>query len=497
MLKYDVIVIGGGLLGCFTARALMQYRLKVALLEAREDVLTGVSRANSAIVYSGIDTKPGTLKSQMCVKAAQTFEQLCRTLGVRYSQCGSLMICYGPKGEEKLRKKYAQGLENGVRGLRLLSGNEVLALEPHLNPGVTLGLFAPEAGTVIPWELGLAAAENAVHNGADFHLNTKVNAISRDKAGYRITSGNCSFLARGVVNCAGLFADEILEKVQAPSVRIFPAAGDYYVLDTKADGIIRHVIFHETEEKGKGLTLVPTVDGNILVGPSKVSGGEKEGFATSPEGLDSLSGLAGDVIPALSMTQVIRTFGTVRPNPFYVHRDPVTGDYVREDKGISSFIVHESESNPAFLSLVGIKTPGLTCANELGTYAAEKMAALLDHTQTNPAFEPSRPAPVRLGDVPIQQRAQLAKDNPAYGKIICRCRGISEGEIIDSIHRVPGAVTVDGVKRRTGGTSGRCQGSFCTQRIIEIIARELNRAPEDVYKDGPGSFLIGGVKNGL
>ncbi len=490
--QYDVIVIGGGLLGCFTARALSRYQLKTAVLEAREDVCTGVSRANTAIVYSGIDTKPGTLKSELCVRAAQSFGELCRTLGVRYSPCGSLMICFGPNGEERLRKKYAQGLKNGVRGLRLLSGEEVLTLEPNLDPGVTMGLYTPEAGTVIPWELGLAAAENAVQNGAQFLFNTKVTHIDKLKDGYRITAGDRSFFTRGIVNCAGLFAHEILEKVQPPSIRIFPSAADYYVLDTKAAGFIKHVIFHEPEVKGKGLTLVPTVDGNILVGPSKVPADGKDGFKTSRGGLDGLRRLVDDVIPALPMAQVIRSFGALRPNPFYVCFEPVSGEYVREDKSLSSFTVHKSDDNPAFLSLIGIKTPGLTCSSELGAYAADKMAGALGDPPLNPTFSADRAAPLRLSELSFKDRARLAEENPAYGRLVCRCRKITEGEILDSIHRTPGAVTVDGVKRRTGATSGRCQGSFCTQRIIELLARELGIPPSSVAKDKPGSYVIGG-----
>jgi glycerol-3-phosphate dehydrogenase len=487
--SYDVIVVGGGLLGCFAARALTRYKLKTALLEAREDVCTGVSRANTAIVYSGADTKPGTLKSRMCVRAAQTFGELCRTLGVRYSPCGSLMVCFGPGGEERLRKKYAQGCENGVRGLRLLSREEVLELEPGLAPGVRMGLLAPEAGTVIPWELCIAAAENAASNGAEFFFSTEVTNIEKTEAGYKISAGGRALFCRGVVNCAGLRADDVLEMIQPPSVRIFPAAGDYLVLDTKARGAVSHVIFHEPEEKGKGLTLVPTVDGNILVGPSKTAADGGGDFRTSREGVDTLTSLVNDVIPSLPMEHVIRSFGALRPNPFMVRRDHDTGAYVREEKGISDFTVHESA--PAFLSLVGIKTPGLTCAGELGNHVSDRMAELLG-AEANRSFSPERTPPLRMNELPPRERAQHVRQNPAYGRIVCRCRKITEGEIIDSIRRYPGAVTVDGVKRRTGASSGRCQGSFCTQRIIEILSRELSVPPETIQKDGPGSVIING-----
>ena len=493
MEHFDVIVIGGGLLGCHTLRALTRYSLKVGLLEAREDVCTGISRANTAIVYSGCDTKPGTLKSDMCVRAAQSFDALCRQLGVRYSPCGSLMISFGPNGEETLRRKLAQGQMNGARGLKLLSRDDVLAKEPGLNPAVTMGLYAPDAGTVNPWELCLAAAENAVMNGAGLFLNTKVTGIRRTADGYIIDTDGSQFYARGIVNCAGLFADKILEMVTAPVIRLYPDAGDYYVLDTKTAGLINHVIFHEPEEKGKGLTLVPTIDGNILLGPSRISADAKDDtFPTSSEGLKTLRTLAETVIPALPISQVIRSFGAIRPNPFYVSRDPATGALVREHKSISSFMLHESEHASNFLSLVGIKTPGLTCSDELGRYAAARMAALLGVDQMNASFNPRREAPHRLSALPVPERACLVCENPSYGRIVCRCRGVTEGEIIDSIRRTPGAVTVDGVKRRTGAGSGRCQGGFCTQRIIEILSRELGVAPDVVRKDRPGSYILGG-----
>lgn len=491
MYNFDVIVIGGGLLGCFTARSLARYRLKTALLEKREDLCTGISRANTAIVYSGYDTKPGTLKSRMCVKAAENFGSLCDELGVRYRKCGSIMVCFGPKGEETLHRKLSQGLENGVRGLRLLEREEILALEPAISSNVRLGLYAPEAGTVIPWELGLAAAENAARNGAEIRLNAKVTDIVKTEDGYKICAGGNVFYTRGIINCAGLFADEILEKVQKPSVRIFPDSGDYFVLDTKAGGYIRHVIFHEPEEKDKGLTLVPTVEGNILVGPTKNRSDEKDGFETTRAGLDRLLALVAEVMPALPMEHVIRSFGAIRPNPYYVHFDPASGSYLPEDKSINGFSIVESEENPAFLSFIGIKTPGLTCANELGRYAADSMVSLLE-AEINTGFDPKQPTPLRLIDLSFSERLNLINQNPAYGKIVCRCRKISEGEIIDSIRRKPGAVTVDGVKRRTGACSGRCQGSFCTQRIIELIAHELGVSPSSVQKDGSGSYVIRG-----
>jgi glycerol-3-phosphate dehydrogenase len=494
--SFDVIVIGGGLLGCFAARNLTRYKLKTALFEAREDLCTGISRANTAIVYSGCHTKPGTLKSQMCVSAAKTFANLCAELGVRYVPCGSIMICTGPKGEEKLHEKLSKGIQNGVSGIKLLSREELIALEPNLSPNVRLGLFDPQAGTVMPWELALAAAENAVQNGAEIRLNTKVTDIKKVEGGYQVYSGDTAFFARGIINCAGLFADEILEKVQKPTVRIFPSSGDYFLLDTKAKGFVKHVILYESEEKCRGVTLVPTVDGNILISSSKFPSNEKDGFKTTSKGQNALKEYITEAIPNLPMEHVIRSFGVIRPNPFYVHYDSESNSYLPEDTRIHEFTIDESQQNPAFLSFIGIKTPGLTCSNELGRHAAERMASLFE-AEMNPEFDPKRPAPIRLNDLPYEERASLVENNPAYGAIVCRCRKISEGEIIDSIRRTPGAVTVDGVKRRTGACLGRCQGSFCTQRIMEILARELHVTPDRINKDVPGSYLVEGKNNDI
>ncbi|MCL2402606.1 MAG: NAD(P)/FAD-dependent oxidoreductase [Oscillospiraceae bacterium] len=472
MNRYDVIVIGGGLLGAFAARNLTRYKLKTALLEAREDLCTGISRANTAIVYSGCDTKPGTLKTAMCVRASQNFAQLCADLDVRYSPCGSLMIAFGENGANVLRKKFNNGIENGVRGIRLLSSREVLALEPNISPHVHSGLFSPDTGTVMPWELCFAAAENAANNGADIRLNTEVTHISRLDDGYSITTGGEIFFTRGIINCAGMKSYKLHEMVSEPKVRISPSAGDYLVLDTTAATHIRHVIFHEPEEKGKGLTLVPTVDGNILIGPTERPD-DGEWWATSGEGLAQLQSLTAEIIPNLSTDQVIRSFGAVRPNP----------QYVANDRSVNDFCILEDN---AFISLIGIKTPGLTCADELGRYAADTIAKAFD-ALPNPDFNPHRRGQIRLSDLSSDDRARETKDS-VYNRIICRCRGISEGEIIDAIRQ--GAVTVDGVKRRAGSGSGRCQGAFCGQRVIEILARELGCNPEDITKDGGGSYIL-------
>lgn len=533
-LIFDVVVIGGGLLGCFVARSLTRYNLSVALLEMREDLCTGISRSNTAIVYSGCDTKPGTLKSSMCVSASQGFAALCEELGVRYSPCGSIMICFGERGHEVLLRKYKDGAENGVRGMRLLTREEVLELEPNIASTVHSGLFVPDTGTVMPWELCLAAAENAAHNGAEFFLNCEVLGV---KQGYEIETTKGVFRAKAIVNCAGMAADRLLEMTYEPVVRIVPSAGEYLIFDTKTSGAIGHVIFHEPEKKGKGLTLVPTVDGNIMAGPTErplkqwtveskqVGGtfashashagdcprppsGEQDGclygYETEQEGLDLLQSLVREIVPSLSHDHIIRSFGTVRPNPYLMYPD-CNGGWVQSDKSVSDFCIVES-GDGRFVSLVGVKTPGLTCANELGAHVAEKIASMLGSEPRvggdgEGGFEPCRKPPVRLGELSFEDREACVREDPGCGAIVCRCRGVSESEIQGAIKRFPGASTRDGVKRRTGAGSGRCQGSFCGQAVEEIIASQLRMNNGDLRVVRPLTsydvIVIGGGPAGM
>ena len=461
----DVAVIGGGLLGCFTARALAAYELHVTVLEEREDVCTGISRSNTGIIYTGCDTKPGTLKTRLCVQANRDFGRLCRELDVPFSRCGSLMVCFGPRAEAVLERKLAQGRTNGVPGLELLGPEAVYGLEPNLAPGVRLGLYAPGTGTVNPWELGIAAFENARDNGADFRFSEKVLRIERTGGGYRLETGRHSYEARAVVNCAGLQADAVRELVKVPNLRIFPTAGDYLVLDSTVSGFLRHIIFHEPEDRSKGLTLVPTVDGNLLIGPTERSRDSAPDWAVSREGLETLYRLCAQVVPALPMEEVIRSFAALRPNPYAVRERE--GVWAPEDRSISGLTILEEDG---LISLLGIKTPGLTCAGALGEYAAACAARFLGGPGRNPRFDPRRRGIRRVRELGDGERDALIREDPDYGEIVCRCRDVTKGEILEAIRR--GASTVDGVKRRTGAGMGCCQGSRCGQAVLELINGE-------------------------
>lgn len=489
--EFDVLIIGAGLMGCFTARSLMRRRLSVAILERNPDVCMEMSRANTAIVYAGYDTKPGTLKTELCLRANKHFAQLCEELDVDFVRCGSLMTAEGEKSEEKLRKKFSQGLENGLANLKLLSREEALALEPSLSPAVTMALYSPDTGTVNPWALCVAAAENAVENGAQLYLNHAVTAIRKTEDCFLVEAGGRQFQAKTVVNCAGLSVDRVSELAARPYFRIRPTRGEYLVLDPRTEGQIRHIVFQETEEKHKGLTLVPTTDGSLLLGASETERdpeGEPD-FATTPDGLQALRERAAAFIPSLPLSMVIRSFGSLRPNPFWLETDSEGNPRV-SDKKISSFVIGSPEDVPGLFNLVGIKTPGLTCSDEIGSHVAGLVLSYLGGAEENPAFRPNVTKRIRFRTLTVPEQQELARRNPAYGRIVCRCNQITEAEVVEAVHRTVGATTVDGVKRRAGTGLGRCQGGFCTERILELLARELHVPPSEVRKDKPGSYLI-------
>ena len=430
---FDAAVIGGGILGCFVARNLRRWDISTVLMEKEEDVCTGITRANSAIVYAGYGNKPGSRKAEMTVRGNAHMDDLCRELDVPFSRCGSLLVTYDNTTLPRLEKKLQNGCQNGVPGLRLLSGKDAEAMEPMLKPGVVAALYAPSTGTVNPWQLGIAAYENAVQNGAEIRLNTEVLAIRKHEEGYLLETCNDTYLCKTVFNCAGLSADKVQELAFAPSIRLALDGAEYLVLDKLAQKPTR-VIFHQAQSCGKGITAIPCVEGNLLLSGVRKSLGIP--FATTEAGLQDLRIATKALLPEADLSKVIRSFGAVRPNP---HRE--------DGESIHDFCI--TNPAPGFYSLIGIKTPGLTCANELGLYLARQAAAYLQ-AEENGRFDPHR-------------KGIREKDN----EIICRCEQITRAQILEAIRR--GATSVDGVKRRVGSGMGRCQGSRCAYRIEKLL----------------------------
>ena len=449
MKHYDAVVIGGGILGCMTARSLRRWNISTVLLEAAQDVCTGITKATSAIVYAGYDNKPGSLKAELTVRGNANMENLCWELEVPFSRCGSLLVTYDEASVPRLEKKLANGIKRGVPGLRLLSGPEAEAMEPELRPGVAAALYAPSTGTVNPWQLGIAAYENALQNGLEAMMGTEVQEIRKSDDGYIIETSKGGIGCHMVFNCAGVQADRVQEMLFSPSVRLKLDGAEYLVLDKLAQKPSR-VIFHQAQSCGKGITAIPCVEGNLLI--SGVRKNTENLSATTAEGLEELHRAARDLLSNVDLSQIIRSFGAVRPNPYLE-----TGDSIHD------FSVENPA--PGFYSLIGIKTPGLTASHELGLYLARKAAAYLQ-AEENVDFDPHRRGITRR------------EDDPDFFEIICQCEQITRGEILEAIRR--GATTVQGVKHRLGATMGRCQGGRCGWKIAKIL-RETGANPDPLF----------------
>ncbi|MBQ3369459.1 MAG: NAD(P)/FAD-dependent oxidoreductase [Mogibacterium sp.] len=468
MVRTDVIIIGAGLLGCFTARNLMRYEADVIVLEKEQDVCHGISKANTGIIYSGYNNSFGSEKQKLCVQANEDFDRLCNELEVPFRRPGSLMIGYGPKADSVIARKYSDGLKGGVKGLRMLSGEEAEAMEPALAKGITSALYSSETGTVDPWDLCIAAYENARNNGARFMFGQQVTSIRREKGGFTVETDKEIFFAASVVNAAGLSSDTVRELTEQPRVRLFPSSADYIVLDRQAGAAVEHIILHEGED-GKGLTLVQTVDGNLLIGPTNRDSSAEEASAcdmrTDRMGLESLEELCAEIVPDIDLAQKIRSFGSLRPNPYYVKTE--CGRAVREDRSIKDIQIMEERG---LFSLIGIKTPGLTFSNELGRIVADKAAAYAGRTMLNADFDPCRKAIIRARDLSLEERAAVIEKDPDYGEVLCSCMDVTLSEVKQAVKR--GAYDFESVKRRTGAGFGKCQGSRCRRRIMDIIKSE-------------------------
>ena len=448
MKQYDALVIGGGILGCMVARNLRRWQISTLLLEKEDDVCKGITRANSAIVYPGYDNKPGSLKAELTVRGNTQMEALCQELEVPFCRCGSLLVTYEEAALPKLQNKLKNATENGVPGVRLLTGAEAEEMEPQLAKGVAAALYAPSTGTVNPWQLGIAAYENALQNGAHAQMNREVLDIRKDAKGFTVETGEETFSCKMIFNCAGASSDKMQELAFAPSVRLMLDSAEYLVFDPNEKKPER-VIFVQGQRCGKGITAIPCVEGNLLI--SGVRKPMDIPFATTQAGLQDLHSATKALLPETDLSMVIRSFGAVRPNP-----------YTESGESLHDFCIENPA--PGFYSLIGIKTPGLTCANELGLYLARQGAAYLN-AEENPDFDPHRPAITK-------------QDTPDYREVVCQCGNISRGEILEAIRR--GAVTVDGVKRRVGTGMGRCQGDRCNWRIAMIL-KETGANPAPVF----------------
>ncbi len=476
----DIIVIGAGVTGCAIARELARYDWNVTVLERASDVCEGTSKANSGIVHAGYDARPGTLKAKLNVAGNAMMEQLSKELDFPFRRNGSLVLCFAKEDRPALEKLYARGIENGVKKLRILEQEELRALEPNISDHVVAALYAPTAGIVCPFGLTIALAENAAVNGVEFRLNTKVREIVRTENGYRVITDQGDFESRIVINAAGVYADRFHNMVSRNKIQITPRKGEYCLMDKKVGDYVHSTLFQLPTAHGKGVLVTPTVHGNLLVGPTAVAVEDAEETKTTAEGLSDLLTRAALSVRNLPAKQIITSFAGLRATE-------AGGD----------FRIGPVEDAPGFFDAAGIESPGLTCAPAIGKYVVDQILAYLP-AALKTDFVAERKGIPNMALADAKERQELIRRNPLYANVVCRCELVTEGEIVDAIHRPLGATTLDGVKRRTRAGMGRCQAGFCSPKTVEILARELGLDPAQITKNDPGSTLLtGAVKDGI
>lgn len=467
----DIIIIGAGISGSACARELSRYQADILVLEKEEDVCCGTSKANSAIAHAGFDAKPGTLMAKLNVQGSKIMEELSKELDFPYRRCGSLVLCMAQADMPALQALYEKGIANGVEGLEIIDTKRLHEMEPNVSADAVAALWAPSGAILCPFGLNIALAENAADNGVKFRFHTEVLKLEPIRKGWRVITDHGIFESKVVINAAGVYSGKLHNQVCEKPLNVVARKGEYYLLDKQAE-VVHHTVFTLPGKMGKGVLVSPTIHGNTIVGPTARDIPDYEDTATTAEGLADAAWKAGNMVNALPLRQVITTFCGLR-----AHGD--RGDFVLE------------EAAPGFVDCAGIESPGLTSAPAIGCYVAELVKGILP-LEKKADFCGTRKGMIDPKKLPVAQRNALIREQPAYGQIICRCEGISEGEILDAIHRPLGAKSLDGVKRRVRAGMGRCQGGFCAPRVMEILARELDIPQTEVTKSGPGSELLVG-----
>ncbi len=475
---FDIAIIGAGAMGTSIARVLSRYQLKTVILERDNDVSNGTTKANSAIIHAGYDAPHNTNKGIFNVKGNAMFDEWCKDLDVPFERIGSLVVAHNEEELETLKELKDNGDKLGVPNLEILTGDKVKASEPNLRDDIIAALYAPTAGIIEPWELAIACAENAMENGTELKLNFEVKDIENMETYFRVHSNDEIIETKIVINAAGVYADQLYKMVNdAPEFSIHPRRGQYYLLDKEAQGFVNHVIFPTPTKLGKGTLVTPTVDGNTLIGPDSedLTDQAKESVNTTYGRLGKVKELALGITDKIPYGMNITTFAGLRA-------EPSTGD----------FIIEESKEVPGFINVAGIKSPGLSSAPAIAEYVGEIVEQILGSIEAKEDYTPTRRPRLKFDEMTPEEKAELIQKDPTYGRIICRCEMITEGEIVDAIHRSAGGRTLNGIKRRVRPGAGRCQGGFCGPRVMEILARELGCEITEVLQENEGSYILSG-----
>ncbi len=474
-MKKKIIIVGGGVVGCTIARQLSRFDADVTLLEGGVDVAEGASKANSAIVHAGFDAKPGTLKARLNVEGAKMYPQLCADVGAPYGQPGAMVLAFLPEERVAIETLYRQGVENGVEELRIIEREEILRLEPNTNPQVECALLVPTSGLTSPYELTYALADHAAVNGVRFVMNAFVSRIRKEDGGFVLETAKGEMQADLIINCAGIGSGELHNQLSPRKVRLIPRKGEYYLLDHVQPLLFTRTMFQCPSKMGKGVLVSPTLHGNTILGPSAEDVEDATDVSTTQEALNLVNERSRMTWPALTLRNVITTFAGIRAH---------------EENG--DFIIGAVEGCPGAYETVGVESPGLSAAPAIAQMLVRQIAdenALVEKLDWKPA--PARSKPFYA--MSLEERMEAVKQNADYGAIVCRCEQVTEAEIRAAIRRPVGATTIDGVKRRTRAGMGRCQGGFCSPRVLEILSEELGINPTQVTKGGGNSRLLVGT----
>ena len=467
--RYDVIIVGAGVIGCSIARELSRYKGRILLIEKENDVSNGASKANSGIVHGGYDAKHGSLKGYFSRKGNRMFEQLNQELNFGYLECGSMVLAYNEEDLDVLRGLMENGIKNGLDDLRILEHDEILEMEPHVNPDVKYALYCPTAGVTSPYEYTIALAENAVQNGVSLKLNHEVTKLEKDNDGFKVGTSEGDYFGRYVINAAGLTSDMIPKMLGLDEFSIHPRRGEYLLLNKSQGHLANGVLFQTPSDKGKGILVTRTFHGNLMLGPNAQEVDDVEAVGTSLDALVYIVNTARQSVKDFDVKYTLTSFAGLRASSS------------RHD-----FIIEESTIK-GFINVAGIESPGITSSPAIAVHVTgllEKSGYMLEE---NEAFDPYRKPII----IPKDDSFQGKIDDPDPKKnIICRCELVTEAEIVDSLHRGIDIDHIDGVKRRTRSTMGACQGNFCTPRVKKIIAREMNIEESEVTARGKGSLSL-------
>ncbi|OAA91428.1 L-2-hydroxyglutarate oxidase LhgO [Clostridium ljungdahlii] len=471
---FDVTIIGAGVVGSAIARELCRYKLNICVVEKDSDVGNGTSKANSGIVHAGFDAEPNTLKSKLNVIGNSMFDKLSKELDFTFKKVGSLVLCFNKSEVKNLERLKQQGIVNGVPDLEIIDGDKVREVEPNISKKAVAALYAPTGGIICPYEMTIALAENAAVNGVKFKLNTRVISLKKSRGFYIIETNRESIETKLIINAAGLFSDEINNMISAGKIKIVPRKGEYCLFDKAAEHAVSMTVFQLPTKNGKGVLVTPTIDGNLLIGPDAEDIEDKTDLTTTSRGIDFVLSKAALSVNKLKMTQIITSFSGLRAHS-------LEGD----------FIIGEAEDAENFINAAGIESPGLTSSPAIAEMVRDIVVSKLK-PEKNDKFNPMRKGIPKFREMTNEERKRMIASNPKYGKIICRCETVTEGEILDAIRRPLGARTLDAVKRRTRSGMGRCQSGFCLPRVVEILARELKISPQEVTKFGNHSNILVG-----